>query len=223
MNIGDDFRSAFEEMTEVMGDTILIYKDWGTPLQLVSEVRGMKNSEKHRRDKVMFQFLEPLEIEIGDILQLKGARDLWRVTDTQDDVHDGVYVHFEARVEKFSGRPVEVKPTPSHVVVHGSVYGGIQVHSPHATQSNSVQPLQVDENIRKLRELLKEAPVSDLDKEEAGLALDRVSQLAQKAKTEEVLSKVKQKLDIVKVAFDVSKDIALIAGPYIGAITHLFS
>jgi hypothetical protein len=229
MSIGDDFKHAFNEMVDIMGCTVLIHKNWGTPHQQTFEVRGLKNNEKNRRDKVMFQFPEALDIQVGDILQQKGARDLWRVTDIEDDIHDDVYVNFEAKVEKFSGEPTPKvaggqparASSPSQVVIHGSVYGGIQLHSPNATQNISVQMLQVDENVQRLRDLLQKAPIADLDREEALLALDRIGQLARKERTPDVVGKIKGKLELVKATFDVAKDIAQVAAPYIGAIAQV--
>jgi len=206
-----------------LGCTILIHKHWGTPNQQTTEARGLKNSEKNRPNNVMFQFPEAMEIQAGDILQQKGARDLWRVTDVEDQIHGDVYVSFEAKVVKFSGSADRPTSSRSHVIVQGSVYGGIQLDSPHATQNVSVQVLQIDENLRHLRELLQKATIPELDKEEAGHALDRISQLSRKERSPDVVSKLKEKLDLVKTTFAVAKDIATTAAPYIAAIAQAFS
>ncbi|HEY6185775.1 MAG TPA: hypothetical protein VIW67_26270 [Terriglobales bacterium] len=85
MEFGKTMREGFEEMVRMLGCTVQIYKNLGTRDQKVTEVRGLKNSEKNRPDKVIFQFLEALDIQNGDILQQKGTRDLWRVIDTEDE------------------------------------------------------------------------------------------------------------------------------------------
>jgi hypothetical protein len=83
-----------------MGGTGLVHKNWGTPQQTTVELLGLKSSEKNRPKNVMFQFPERLDIATGDVIQQKGAQDLWRVTDVEDSVHGDVYVYFEAKVEK---------------------------------------------------------------------------------------------------------------------------
>ena len=86
-----------------------------------------------------------------------------------------------------------------------------------------MQTLQVDENLRYLRELLQKAEVPELDKEEAGHALDRISQLARKEKTPEVAGKIKEKLEVVKTVFDIAKDVGAAAAPYIALVAQMFS
>jgi hypothetical protein len=220
MGFGRQLKQGFHLILKQMGCAVLIHKEWGTPNQKTLEVRGLKNNEKNRPEKVMFQFPEALDVKVGDILQQKGARHLWRVIDVEDEIHDDVYINFEAKVERFSGPPSHAPAGRSQVVVQGSVYGGIQLDSPHATQNVSVQVLQVDENVRRLRELLNQAPIPELDKEEATLALDRILQLARKEKTPNVIGKFNEKLDLVRKTFDLAKDIAAVAAPYIAAIAQ---
>ena len=223
MNLGPQFKQSFKEILRLAGCTVLIHRRWGKESQETFETRGMKNNEKSRPDKVMFQFPEALGIQIGDILQQKGARDLWRVVDLEDHVSDDVYVNFEAKVEKCSGPTQGPTPGRTQVIVHGPVYGGLQVGSPHSTQNISLQVPQVDENICELRKLLNEATISDLDREEAVLALDRIAQLSQKEKSPEVMSKLKERLEFVKTTFDLAKDIGGVAAPYIAAIMQAIS
>ncbi len=201
-----------------MGGTILIHKKWGTEAQSTTEARGLKNSEKNRPDKVMFQFPEAMDIEVGDLLQQKGARDLWKVTEVEDTIHGDVYVLFEANVEKFNGTAQRAPSGRSQVIVQGSVYGGIQLDSPNASQNISVQLFQVDENIRRLKDLIQGGNIPELDKEEAIQALERISQLSRKEKEPSVVSKMKEKLELVKTTIDLSKDIIAPAAPYIAAL-----
>ena len=42
------------------------------------------------------------------MLQIKGSRDYWRVTDTEDITEDDTFINFEVRVEKIN---VAGKPT----------------------------------------------------------------------------------------------------------------
>lgn len=105
MSIGDNFKQAFKMIFELSAGPMLIHKRYGTPQVETVEIRGMKNNEKGRLDKVMFQFPERQNIEVGDVLQVKGANDLWRVIDTEEDIQNGVYVNFEAKVQKITGGP----------------------------------------------------------------------------------------------------------------------
>jgi hypothetical protein len=216
MSIGNDFKFGFQTILDHAGCTVLVHKEWGTPKHKTTEVRGLKNNEKNRLDKVMFQFPEALDICVGDILQQKGARELWRVTEVLDEIHGDVYVNFEAKVEKLSG--AAPRKEGSSVIVQGSVYGGTQLDSPHASQNISVQVLQVDENINRLRQLLQSTSIPSLDKEEASLALDRISQLTRKEKSPDLLKRIKEKLDFVKVTFDLAKETVPLAAPYISEI-----
>jgi hypothetical protein len=135
-----------------------------------------------------------------------------------------VYIYFEAKVEKFSGQgPKQRTPQQPHVVVHGSVYGGIQVGTQHSDQTINVQALQVDESISKLKGLLQSPLISDLGKEEAELAFDRISQLARKEKTAEVVKTVSDKLTLVRGIFGVAKDLAELAAPYLATIAQSVS
>jgi len=222
MSIGNSFKHGFQQIFLHMGGTVLVHKNWGTPQQTTVELRGLKNSEKNRPQNVMFQFPERLDIATGDVIQQKGAQDLWRVTDIEDSVHGDVYVNFEAKVEKMSG-PIKPAHSGAQVVVHGPNYGGIQVAGGHSTQSMTVELALVHENLKQLRSLGATLPVSDLDKEELELTLDRVGQLAAKPKSDDVAAKMREKLDIVKSVFSVSKDIAALAMPYIGMIAEAVS
>jgi hypothetical protein len=61
------------------------------------------------------------------------------------------------------------------------------------------------------------------DREDATHALDRVTELAKRAKTDEVVKRTKEKLDFVKSVFEVAKDVAQVAAPYIDSIARLIS
>ncbi len=215
--IGRDMRHAMEELFGMMGDRILVHKNYGTADQRTTEVAGMKNNEKNRPEKVMFQFLDRVDVANGDHLQVKGARDVWRVTETEDDVQGGVFIMFEAKVQKV-GSKVGHPRAGANVVVHGSVYGALQVDSPNAHQHVSVQIFKIDENVKKLRELLARAPIDELDREEAQQALDRVTQLAAKPSSPSVTAKIQEKLNLVKTTFEISSEVAAAAAPYFGAI-----
>lgn len=218
MNVGLRSKQAFEHLLRRMGSTVQIHKHWGTPNQQTVEAPALKNGDDKLPNKVMFQFSQHMNIEIGDVLQQMGSYDSWRVIETEDQIVGGVYVCFEVSVEKPSNQAAGAIYGRSQVIVQGSVFGGIQIDSPHATQSVSAQVLQVDENLCRLRELLQRAPISGLEKEDASQALDRISQLMRKQRNPEVIAKIKEKLELVKITFDLAKDIAGTAAPYLTAI-----
>ena len=218
MAVGRQFKAGFSMLLRQLGGTVLIHKDHGTPNQTTAEVRGLKNSEKNRPNNVMFQFPERIDIQPGDVLQQMGATDLWRVSEIEDTVHGDVYVNFEAKVEKIGAAARGART--GNVIVQGANYGGIQLNASHGTQNISSQVIAISEPISKLRELLKDKAIDQLDREEAEHALDRVVQLAQKESTPDVLARIKDKLDIVNSAFNVATNVATLAAPYIGAISN---
>ena len=61
--------------------------------------RALKNSKKGT-EQVIFQFLEPQDIEIGNIIIQSGARDRWEVIEVEDVLVQGNFSHFAAYVEK---------------------------------------------------------------------------------------------------------------------------
>lgn len=219
MSIGNSMKNGFKQVFRSLGGTVLVHKNWGTPQQTTEEQGGLKNCEKNRPQNVMFQFPERLDIAAGDVIQQKGAQDLWRVTDVEDRVQGDFYVNFEAKVEKMSG-PSKHPYSGAQVVVHGPNYGGIQIAGAQSNQNMTIKLACVQENLKHLRSLGATLPVSDLDKEELELALDRVGHLAAKPKTEEVVAKMNEKLNLVKSVFSVSKDVATLAMPYIGMIAE---
>ncbi len=217
MSAGHSFKQGFQSFLHSMGGTVFVHRHWGTPQQTTVELRGLKNSEKNRPHNVLFQFPERIDVSAGDVIQQKGALDLWRVVDVEDCVHGDIYVYFEAKVEKMSA-PSKHAATGAQVVVHGPNYGGIQVAGTHSTQSMNVEILKIEENLKHLRSLAAQLPISDLEKEEVGLAIDRISQLAAKPRSGDVIVKTREKLDLVKSVFSISKDLAALAMPYIGLI-----
>jgi hypothetical protein len=107
----------------------------------------------------------------------------------------------------------------AHITVHGDFQGGMQVNSPSARQEISIQSSPLDAHIDALRNLIQKAEVSALEKEETQLALDRLAELSRREKTPEIVRKLKEKLEVVKTFFEVTK-LSLEVAPYIGAIAQ---
>ena len=216
MALGRQFKDGFDLMLRKIGGTVSIHKNYGRANQSTTEGRGLKSHEKNRPSNVMFQFPERIDIKPGDVLQQKGAADLWRVTEVEDTLQGDVYIHFEAKVEKIGA--VQRGARTGNVIVQGANYGGIQLNAAHGVQNISSQVLAISEPISKLRELLNHDEIDELDREEADNALDRIAQLAQKEQTPNVLARIKEKLDVINGTFKVAQNLATSAAPYIDAI-----
>ena len=112
---------------------------------------------------------------------------------------------------------------PTSIVVHGNVIGGIQSNSPNSTQAVSVTLTKVDESIKQLGDLVSRSSASELDKEEAVAALERVRTLTTKAKSAEVIAKANEKLDLVKKTIGTAVELSKIAAPYITLLGEYFA
>jgi len=199
MNIGETFRNQFLHMVDTVGDTILIHKNWNMPSQTTLEIRGLKNSPDGRPKETVFQLPEDPGIALGDVIQQKGSRDLWRVTEVHDDITDDVFQFFEACVVNMTSSPRVPRSMSGHSVhVQGPVYGGIQIDSHGSVQHNNVHISNVDNDIHQIRNLFAASELSSLDKEEAALALGRISDLAKKQQSPDVLAKISAKIEELK-------------------------
>jgi hypothetical protein len=144
MNIGRAHLKAFEVAMRVAGQTILVHENFNTPQATYFEVRGMKVDQG--RASVVFQFPEALEIPLGAVLQIKGGRDYWRVTDTEDIFQQDVFINVEARVQKINVAGEPTRP----VLKGGNVYNLHGAHSRVNIQSHDSSTNishQVTENV----------------------------------------------------------------------------
>ena|SRR5688572_7642364 len=126
MSVGHSLRKAFEHAVRLTGQTVLIHHNFNTQEAKTVEARGLKNSPSKNSRQVIFQFQDQLEIPVGSVLQIKNSRDFWRVTDTEDIVHDDQFINFEVHVEKIN---VEGQMTRLPRSVGGPVYN---LHGPHS-------------------------------------------------------------------------------------------
>ena len=136
MSLGHQVARAMSQAIRVTGGTVLIHKNWNTADQATTEARGLKTSEKNRPEEVLFLFLDDHDIQLGDVLQQKGARGLWKVVEIEDEVVDDVRVYVRVKVRNANDAPTRSSQPlgSSQVTVHGPVYGGLQVGSPHGNQ-----------------------------------------------------------------------------------------
>jgi hypothetical protein len=107
MGIGRALRQKFEALLKVYGQTIIVHLNFGTPEAIAFEVRGRQNTEEGNSRQVIFQFPEQIDVPVDSVLQAKGSRDYWKVTDTEDIIKEDTFINFEARVEKvnLAGQP----------------------------------------------------------------------------------------------------------------------
>jgi len=220
MTNGELFKNSFNQMLELLGQTIIVHNNWGQPKASNFEVRGLKGSEQSQPHNVIFQFKERISLTVGSVLQLKSGSDLWRVVDTEDRIVADTYVSFKAKVVKISANGEEIQTgITSHAVFNAPIYGGVQIGERN-TQNISLS--NVVDIVAKLSELVKSSSLPELKKEDAIEAISRIPELAKKEQSKEVLERVKTRLDIVKSTIEVSGDIAKKAVPLVATLYKLF-
>lgn len=207
-------------MLETLGETIVVFNNWKQPNETSFEVIGLKNNEKGKPDKVMFQFKDRIDVHVGSVLRLKLGSDLWRVVDTEDTIIADTFIHFEAKVAKMLPDGSDARPTSrGQAVFNAPVYGGVQVGGQQNVQSVNVNTsADVSILIEKLIETISKSPVPELDREDAVEALKRVQELSTKPQTQEVVERIKARLEIVKTAIELVKDLAPVALPLLGTL-----
>lgn len=138
MGIARAHQSAFKTIMRVMGQTIIVHENFNTPEATYYEVKGLKTSDGKNSRLVIFQFPEALDIRVGAVLQVKGGRDYWKVTDTEDIVQEDTFINFEARVEKINLAGEPTRP----VLKVGNTFN---LHGPHSRVN--IQSLDSSVNI----------------------------------------------------------------------------
>ncbi len=102
MSVGGAYQKRMKVMLKQFGKTIIVHKNFNTQEATSFEARGFNDSDGKNSKQVIFQFDEQIEIPIVSVLQVKGSRDYWKVTDTEDIILDDVFVSFDVRVEKIN-------------------------------------------------------------------------------------------------------------------------
>jgi hypothetical protein len=179
-----------------------------------------------RIDENAFIFPKSTPIEIGFQFQLEGGSDWWHITDKQDEMSrfDGK-IGWRVVAERLNAdrQPVH-KSSQASAVFHGPVIGGVQVGGKHNQQSVSisVNP-KFDEAISSLMKLINDDGTLDkYQKEDAVDALKKLPDLAKEEKTEGIIKRAKDKLEIVKSTISISKDLMAMAAPYLPVIAKHF-
>ena len=136
-------------------------------------------------------------------------------------VNPSGFLYFEAKVEKLN-QATNARREQASISI-GSVIGAVQINSPNATQHVSVsQVTAIQNDIIALKQLLQQLPLTEFQKEEEARTLDRISELAKRDKSPEILAYVSQKLDaLAKIAVSL-KSVASAAIPLIHNIGRCF-
>jgi hypothetical protein len=175
----------------------------------------------------VFQFLKVVDVAPGDIIQQDGSRDQWLVTDTSDHVQSGVFIKFEAAVERAgAGGAPRPKRAMGHTVnVAGNVIGGLQVGAQNSVQNVSVtQNAKLQRAIDEIRAAVAGSDDLDADdKDEVNSTLDRLCELAKREATEKTKTNINDKLTTVEKMINVSTKLAKIAGPAAVALREIFT
>ncbi len=227
--VGRALRRAFEQQARLTGQTVFIHESFGTPEATSFETRGVKGTEDKNPRQVIFRFLNREEIPIGAVLQIKGSRDFWKVTDTEDQVYNDLFVSMMVRVEKINeagqamrlndeGRAVYYSTT-----IQGHNYGAIaqggKGNIQNVTLTNTNNP-NFDQALASLVELIRTAQISDDDKQELEEEVGRVNKLALREPAPGLLDRAKSRLDMIKLAVT-GTDIAIKAAPHLDTLWEL--
>ncbi|HEY0461351.1 MAG TPA: hypothetical protein VGC97_19610 [Pyrinomonadaceae bacterium] len=124
MSAGRAYKKKIETMLKHFGKTIIVHKNFNTQGATSFEARGFNETEGGSK-QVIFQFAEQLDISVGCVLQAKGSRDYWKVTDTEDIILDDVFISFDVRVEKINVDGEITRPSSSL----GNIYNLQGTHS----------------------------------------------------------------------------------------------
>lgn len=101
----------------------------------------------------------------------------------------------------------------------GSVQGGLQVGSPHATQNVMITHNEIGNAIRKIYAAVDESTeLDDIDKQDMRASLDLIRDLAGKKETQKCKLKITEKLTAISAAVDACTKLALIVKPVIALL-----
>ena len=180
--------------------------------------QALRNTVEGRR---VFQFADPIQLLVGDLLQEEGAENVWKVTEVDDHVHAGTFVKrhaFVAPAAGAGGLPVQ----PHTSVTIGSIVGGVQVASPGSTQTVTVaaEPTVVAA-LAELRRLVADSDLDEFDREDAQHLVTQVESLAARPPSDKARLKINEKLAAVVSAITISEKLRDAATPLIGRLAEL--
>ncbi len=220
VNIARAHRKQAEILTRLKGQTVFVHRNFGTAEMDSFETRGLKELEG---GQVTFNFLKQEEMFPGMVLQGKGSRDYWKVDDTEDIIQDDLFICLEVRVHKINEEGASVRLNEQgKAIFTGNNYGVIQMggqgNNQNVTVTHNINP-DFTRAIEALADLVKSSSLSELEKEERLLEVERIGQLAQKEQTPEVKQLGTSKLQLLEAGLKAG-DLAVKVAPY---LPHLYA
>jgi hypothetical protein len=218
-------RAGYEIQLNLRGQTVFAHTNFGTPEVQTIELRGLKDTGQSNRRQVVFKFPNQADIFTGTVLQIKGSRDFWKVTDTEDLIHDDTYIYLEAWVEKINEQGTHMRlNAEGKAIFNGPVSGQVQIggqgNSQSVTITNTTNP-DFAAAINSIIGLVRDSSISELDKEDIIADAERLHQLSQKEPSPDVVDRAKKKFDLLKSALEVG-ELAVKAGPYLALVGKAF-
>lgn len=136
--------------------------------------------------------------------------------------YNGINLYEDALDDKVFTNEVQEKPSTININNYGSIIGQ-QIGGANNTQNVTVKPEQnIGEIIAGLKVLLIQSTLSELDKEDAVEALDRVNILSSKDHTQDVIQRIDTRLGIVDSIIQKTQNIYEKAKPMLFAIKLYF-
>ena len=164
-------------------------------------------------------------IERGHQFQYQEGSEWWEVVDKEEEMSgDDVLIGYLITAESVGqDRKRMKKRDEATVVIHGPVTGGVQVGGSHNVQTVTVNQ-HFNESFNRLREAIEGSPeLTTYQKQDAIEALDKLPALAKEERSEGVIKRAKEKLELVKSIISIGKDLAIVAMPYLEAIAKHWS
>jgi hypothetical protein len=160
--LGDMAKEGFSQHMDMAGGPIIIHKNYGWPQHSFCETKGFKGEEKKRS---VFVFSENESVQKGDVIQAKGARDFWRVTETEDQVIGGERVSLLAFIEK---EGVSRQQPPASVIINNHNSPGANFHLGNGSIQQSWMQL--------MNQKIDNAAVTPEEKQKAKSLLTQISE-----------------------------------------------
>jgi hypothetical protein len=222
MSIGLQAKRAYCEALRMVGLTVSVHKEFTTARSTSAEYRCLKGFNKIK-NLTCFQFPERIDLQPNDVIQILNSNDYWKVIDAEDEIITDVLVSVKAYVVKIDKTGNEMFPdNRGQAIFNAPIIGGVQVGGSRNTQTFQFQITNdIDRTIVSLIELIAASSLSPLHKEDSIEALNRLQDLSKKDKNDEVVSRVKSRLDLLNSTVQLSSELAQIATPLLLALSKI--
>ncbi|MEJ7862396.1 MAG: hypothetical protein WKF90_12270 [Pyrinomonadaceae bacterium] len=208
MGIGRVKQQGFEMQLKLQGHTVFVHKNFGKSDMDSFETCAWKNFNDQDKRQVVFKFAKQEEIYADMVVQVKGARDFWKVTDTEDIIEDNTFICMEVLVVKINEQGNHTRlNNEGKAVFTGNVYGGVMIDGKNNTQTNTVNVnSDFTEAIDKLLNLIENSSLNPIQKIETKSNVQIIKQLAVLDKSPEVLEVATSKIEAVKEVISMTAD-----------------